>query len=89
MLDADENQTHSRFPSIVKHNGIPIPCSDGWVKVDKKLYEQYQGDYPTEDIVLELMKIRRWLKRNPDARPPRKVVTYMIDKWLKRTFSRG
>lgn len=60
-----------RWHGIAKFGGVPIPIETGWHVVDQSQIMLLWNDFPDIDVLQQLIKMRRYLKANPNKRPPR------------------
>ena len=81
-------ESKSRWPGIQKRGGIPIETSDRSFMVSRDLHARFENDFPLLDMSLELMKLRKWTRKNPEKRVPREAVFGLIRSWLKRADAR-
>ena len=74
-----------RFQQIVKHGGIPLFCEEGRrFLFTARVRDQYQNEYPDLDLIIEMLKLRAWMKKNPDKLVPIAGIRGLISNWLKR-----
>ena len=70
---------------IQEWGGIPLQCADGKQELfTRRDFFYWHEQYRNVDVTGEIVELSKWLRNNPQKRPPKQAMRGLISSWLKR-----